>query len=658
MKKLVLMVLLSLLALPNLMGNRGRSASPQDEIVKKATAVIRERIDRYQSRFGIVLGIIDAKGSHVIAYGRARVGMDVAGNSIFNLGSVAKLFTATLLADMVERGEVKLDDAIEKFLPSDWKIPSRNNQKIALLDLATHTSGLPSTPGNSTTQQDGRPGYVGYTEQQLAEFLAGYTLTRDIGSQYEYSNLGMGLLGFVLSRWAGKSLEDLLYERIWHPLKMKRTGSREKLSRLFDREMTVSFFGDGQEAPNWPMPPVLIGSGGFHSSVHDMLRFLGANMGFIRSPLAKAMKRAQQGYRSTGSPGGEVGLGWGVTKGDHEYYLTHTGGSVAYSSFIGINRKLGRGVVILGNSYFEVIDIGYAVLADQLELPAETKPDSAKEYVVNPADRAAWGAYAGLYEISPGYNLVIAAENERLFLQLPRQSRFEMTATGEASFVRKEGEIEVRVRFCKDDLGNTDALEIEQGAVKKMLTRIPEPATIQVDPIIFDAYAGLYEISADLRLEISREKDGLYAQATMQPKVQIFPRSESEYFSKLDDMRISFVRDVDNGISELIFQHRGQKKSGQRMQEKSAATVDPAIYDDYVGEYRVSPRFALTVTRENDRIFVQGSYQPVFEMIPEGKDAFFIKTVNARIGFKRDENNRVIQIVVSTASGEEIGNRI
>ena len=314
MKKTIILILALLFVFMFLMGESGGTAAPEDELLKTATAVIRERVDRYHHRFGIVLGIIDAKGSRVIAYGRAREETDVQEDSILDLCSVAKLFTTTLLADMVERGEVKLDDPIEKFLPPTVKVPSRNGKKITLLDLATHTSGLPTTPGNSPARPDNRPGYVDYSEELLYEFLSGFTLTRDIGSEYEYSNLGMGLLGFVLSRRAGKSLDDLLDERIWRPLKMKRTGSREKLSRLYPKEMTVSYFADGKESPNWPMSPVLAGAGNYYSSVPDMLRFLGANMGIIPSPLAKAMQRAQQGYRSRGTPGGEIGLGWGIAK--------------------------------------------------------------------------------------------------------------------------------------------------------------------------------------------------------------------------------------------------------------------------------------------------------------------------------------------------------
>jgi len=657
MKKAMIIILVLLFILGYLMGESGRAAASEDELLKTATAVIRERVDRYNHRFGIVLGIIDAEGSRVIAYGRARGKADAQENSIMDLCSVSKLFTATLLADMVERGEVKLEDGIDKFLPPDWKTPSRNNRKITLLDLATHTSGLPTVPGNSPPRQDERPGYVDYSERQLREFLAGCELTREIGSEYEYSNLGMGLLGFVLSRRSRKSLEDLFYERIWRPLKMKRTGSRAKLSRLYPKEMTVSYFADGKEAPHWPMSPVLAGAGDYYSSVPDMLRFLGANMGIIPSPLARAMKRAQQGYRSRGTPGGEIGLGWMINKSAAEDYLTHSGGSGAYSSFVGINKKLGRGVVILGNSYSEVIDIGVAVLADKLEMPNANKADAAGAVEASPAERALWSDFAGLYEISPGSNSMVIFLDGRLFLQLPRQPRFEMKATGKTSFSMKVGETELRVRFSKDDLGKTAAMEIEQGAVKGLLKKIAAPAVAKVDPLLLGACAGLYEISADLKLEISREKDGLYAQATMQPKVPIFPASESEFFSMMDDMRIFFIKGADNQISELIFQHRGQKKSGKRVQGKNMVAVDLAVYDDYVGRYEVTPKFSLTVTRENDRLFAQGSYQPAFELIPEGKDVFSIKTVNARISFRRNQDNRVMQIVVTTASGEEIGNR-
>jgi len=636
------------------------NANPRadDEIVKKARAVIQERVDRHQDRFGIVLGVIDEQGTRIVAYGRANDSMRVKGDSMFNLGSVAKLFTATLLADMVERGEVCLDDEIDRFLPPGVKTPSRKGRKITLLDLATHTSGLPSTPGNSSEGQDGRPGYCDYSEKQLYAFLSGYRLTRDIGTEYEYSNLGMGLLGFLLSRQAGKSLDDLLAERIWRPLQMRRTGTREELSRLYPQDMTVSYHASGEAAVECPMSPVLKGAGGYYSAVPDMLTFLGANMGRISSSLAKAMQRTQQGYRGTGSPGGEVGLGWGISKTATEHCLTHSGGSAAYSSFVGINKTLGRGVVILGNSYFEVVDIGLAVLVDRLEMPAADQPAAATDYVAGPEQRAAWRDFTGLYEMAPGLNIMVTMDKERLVLQLPRQPGLVMSASGEASFVVKQGEVEARVRFLKDEQGRTVALEMKQGAVKGTMKKIPEPPTVSVDPLVLDACTGLFEIEADLRVEITREKDGLYAQATMQPKVRIFPASETEFFSMLDDLRISFVPDGKGERNELLFQYRGRKKQGVRVQGKKAATLDAAKYKDYVGRYQVTPRFILTVTTENGRLFVQGSYQPVFELFPEGGDAFFVRTMDVKVRFQRDPGGRVIRIVVTTAGGDETGNRI
>ena len=148
--------------------------------------------------------------------------MPLDGNTVFEMGSISKVFTGALLADMVARGEVKLDDPIAKYLPQTVKVPSRNGRQITLLDLATQSSGLPRLPSNMRPADFSNP-YADYSVQQLYEFLSGYSLTRDPGQRYEYSNLGVGLLGHVLALRAGKSYEEILKERILDPLGMNDT---------------------------------------------------------------------------------------------------------------------------------------------------------------------------------------------------------------------------------------------------------------------------------------------------------------------------------------------------------------------------------------------------------------------------------------------------
>src|ERR1700752_999149 len=172
-------------------------ADVTDDQVK---SILQERIEYAKKSVGIVVGLVDEKGVRVISVGKPSLDGKQAldGNSIFEIGSVTKVFTATLLADMVERGEVKLSDPISKYLPRTVKTPTRDGKEITLLDLATQTSGLPRLPTNFAPKDPRNP-YADYSVDQLYAFLSGYTLTRGIGEKYDYSNVGVGLLGHILA---------------------------------------------------------------------------------------------------------------------------------------------------------------------------------------------------------------------------------------------------------------------------------------------------------------------------------------------------------------------------------------------------------------------------------------------------------------------------
>jgi D-alanyl-D-alanine-carboxypeptidase/D-alanyl-D-alanine-endopeptidase len=190
---------------------RSSLTAQSESIEPKIMEVVKERVDKYGKRFGIVVGIINEKGSKILSYGKlSKDGPEVDGDTVFELCSVTKVFTAILLADMVERGEVGLNDPLDKYLPESVKVPTWNGKKITLFHLATHTSGLPNTPKTSSPREN-KPGYVDFSVDQLYDFLSNYTLTREIGSQYQYSNLGMGLLGHVLSLRAGIPYRTISY---------------------------------------------------------------------------------------------------------------------------------------------------------------------------------------------------------------------------------------------------------------------------------------------------------------------------------------------------------------------------------------------------------------------------------------------------------------
>ena len=175
------------------------AAALSEERVAEIQGILQERVDKYKKTVGIVVGVINEEGRKVISYGTLSQGgsREVDGSTVFEIGSITKVFTALLLADMAESGELSLDDPIAKFLPESVKVPSKDDKQISLLHLATHTSGLPRMPDNFHPADLENP-YADYTVEKMYEFLSGYTLTRGIGTRIEYSNYGCGLLGHIL----------------------------------------------------------------------------------------------------------------------------------------------------------------------------------------------------------------------------------------------------------------------------------------------------------------------------------------------------------------------------------------------------------------------------------------------------------------------------
>ena len=158
-------------------------------------AILAERVDTHRQSVGIVAGVIDSSGRRIVTYGRAAASgaVPLDGDTVFEIGSISKVFTALLLSDAVARKEASLSDQVATHLPAVVTVPERG-RAITLQDLAMHVSGLPRLPANMQPKDPLNP-YADYSVEQLYQFLSGYQLPRDVGALYEYSNLGGGLLG-------------------------------------------------------------------------------------------------------------------------------------------------------------------------------------------------------------------------------------------------------------------------------------------------------------------------------------------------------------------------------------------------------------------------------------------------------------------------------
>jgi CubicO group peptidase (beta-lactamase class C family) len=351
---------------------------PSDSMIR---ALLQSRVERFQG-VGIVVGLFEADATNrvVLAGSAGKDAAPLGAESIFEIGSITKVFTGTLLAGMARKGEISLTEPVQRYLRDDVRMPARGNREITLLDLATHRSGLPRLPTNFRPATRTNP-YVDYKAEHMYDFLSSYELERDIGAQFEYSNLGAGLLGHVLTTVAGVSYETLVRERILRPLGMSNTGidlTNETLSR-----MTQGHDEQGVPVPSWTWntSSALAGAGALRSNVGDMLRFLEANLGEPTSELEASMRDTHRAFPATAVKGAEqsdraaqssIGLTWLISSAPGELIIWHNGGTGGFRSFIGFAPRRQVGVVVLSNSATSVDDIGFHLLDPTMPLARMT----------------------------------------------------------------------------------------------------------------------------------------------------------------------------------------------------------------------------------------------------------------------------------------------
>lgn len=376
----------------NLINSQVKNNNSTDfEITDELKVLIKDRIDNNKSNAAMVIGLIDPNGTQFYGYGKLSntSNSTVDENTIFSIGSTTKVFTTILLADMVNKGLINLDDPIEKYLPPNVSIPQFNGHKITIEDLATHRSGLPEFPNNYCTSFD--PAKTGlqdsvqfrtevfnctknYGFDQFYQALSNTTLTGDPGSKVEYSTFGIGLLGDILTLRSNMSSFDVLLKHtILDVLGMNDTGF--VLSDGLKPRLAIGHFNGGELPPmNWSSP--IAPGGALHSTAKDMLKFLSANMGLIKTTLDEPMQKSHLIRYSTeqilpnnlqildknNDVGIYVGLGWFITTNLGHEIIWHNGATIGgYNAYMAFNPTTQRGIVILCST--DIADINITTIS-------------------------------------------------------------------------------------------------------------------------------------------------------------------------------------------------------------------------------------------------------------------------------------------------------
>ena len=328
---------------------------PAIKSVKSIDDIVKPYLENKLTK-GLAIGIIKDGKTEFYNYGIHSDANPITPTekSIFEIGSISKTFTTTVLVQMLEEDLLSLDDPISKYLP-DSVITWPSEVSITIKELATHSSGLPRIPINlMTTIKDMNNPYADYMVKDLYEFLKSYKPIAKNKRKVEYSNLGMGLLGHILSMIEKKDYETMVKDRIFDKLKMNNS-----MIELNDSAKALLMQGHnqgGQPTSLWDFP-TLTGAGAIRSNTQDMLKYIQEH---LKNPL---WAKAHIPIADFGGPH-KIGLAWISTpsKNNTNTMLWHNGGTGGFVSFCGMVKAKKLGVVVLSNSTVSVDEIGVLIL--------------------------------------------------------------------------------------------------------------------------------------------------------------------------------------------------------------------------------------------------------------------------------------------------------
>jgi CubicO group peptidase (beta-lactamase class C family) len=423
-------------------------AAGSDEVVLN---LLKERVDNGYS-VGMAVGVLNSDEVKFICYGKTSSGGAAVGeNTIFEIGSISKVFTSLLLADAVERGEVKYDDTVAGSLAAVVKI-SGEVGLITLKNLSTQTSGLPRMPANFNPKNPADP-YSDYFAKDLYAFLETVKLNSPPGKKYDYSNLGVGLLGNILETKLKGGYEKLVVERICKVLNMSDTSvevPKDKISR-FSKGHAGTI-----ETSYWNLN-ALAGAGALRSTAKDIIQFLRAQMDPPKGNLGKAIVMTHEIFAPAGTPDLGITLGWHAFDKFGGRYYWHNGGTGGFRSFMGFDPAAKRAVVVLSNSSMDVADdIGLNILNAQFKL----KPIKMPVVI----DYKIYDEYIGEYEFAPGAIMTVTRDGDNLFAQLTGQEKCRIFPLSPKRFFYTV--VEAEIEFERNDKNITGSLILFQAGRK------------------------------------------------------------------------------------------------------------------------------------------------------------------------------------------------
>lgn len=488
---------------------------------------------------------------HRAAYGLANIELGVAARPehVFRIGSVTKQFTAAVIMMLADEGHLAVSDPITKFLP-DYPTQGRT---ITVEHLLTHTSGIQSYTDmpkwRNMFRQD-----LSLTE--LIDVFKNEPMQFAPGTRWRYNNSGYILLGAIIEKVTGKKYADMVRERIFQPLAMADTRYDDTEAVIPRRAAGYAQTRTGLINAQYLSMTQPYAAGALMSTVDDLAKWE-AGLAAGKVVKAAALEKMFADYPlASGAPSG-YGYGWQIGAYEGRPVQEHGGGIPGFRAHV--LRMPSDGVYVAVLSNVSAPEPDPQMLARKAAAVAIGKP-LTNPPVVTLTDKQL-DAYVGQYVTAAGTRRTVTREGTRLFMAVGGGARAEILPSGPDTFFVKDRF--VRLRFERDTAGNAARLRVTDWGEEPVATRDdkpakPAPVQVAVDPALYDAYVGEYELAPGFILTVTREGNSLMTQATGQGTVEVFPSAPTEFFLKVTDAQLSLVKDASGKVTGLVLHQGGR----------------------------------------------------------------------------------------------------
>jgi CubicO group peptidase (beta-lactamase class C family) len=465
----------------------------------------------------------------------------------FEIGSITKTMTAALLAEIIGRGEIAIDDPLAKLLPPGTNVPSFNGTPITVGNIVTHTSGLPPFPWWRTTDMNNP--YADVTERDLLRALAATQLTRAPGSQWEYSNFALMVLSYALAKRSGRDFETLLRERLLSPLGMDDTFIVTRPSAV---RVAEGHFSNSRPTGPWDVRIDLAGACGVRATLPDMVRYLEGQLGMRDSSITPVLAQTQE----------QIAGDWEILSTENgRTFVMRSGGTGGFSSFLAFDRAAKRGVVLLSDTALADVG-GLRRLAMHLldpSLPAGTPRNTAT------AEIKLIDALVGRYRLPIGLSMELRRQGKKLTIQFDGEPEFEMEYDSAGEFYPFEFDAILQPRRKVD---GTYTFTWHAHGGRQQAERVGTTVPVAVRPAPAEAqlkeYEGNYSYSRTLGLRVYASGRKLMVQGTGRAPLQAAPFNKDIFVIEPIGAEVAFERDASGKVIALTDSQRGQVLRGER----------------------------------------------------------------------------------------------